>query len=80
MNLETSVMSTIALTSGIVQANQSGHYVVATTYHNDKWSYKAVNLLKWNIKWEIHKRTRQGASFQLESYLYKRFMVCATNI
>ena len=35
--------------------------VVATT----------VNLLRWDIKWEIHKRTRQGASSQLVSYLYK---------
>jgi len=46
------------------------HLVVATTYHNDKWLYKAVNLLKWDIKWEIHKRTRQGVSAKLESYIY----------
>ena len=45
--------------------------VVTTTYHNDKWSYKAVNFLKWDIKWGIHKRTQQGASSQLVSYLYK---------
>ena len=36
--------------------------VVATTYHNDKWPHKAVNLLRWDIKWGIHKRTQQGAS------------------
>ena len=34
--------------------------VVATTYHNDKWLHKAVNLLEWDIKWGIHKRTQQG--------------------
>ena len=45
--------------------------VVATTYHNNKWPHKVVNLLGWNIKWGIHKRTRQGASSQLVSYLYK---------
>jgi len=36
--------------------------VVATTYYNNKWLYKAVNLLEWDIKWGIHKRTRQGVS------------------
>ena len=35
--------------------------------------------LKTDIKWEIHKRTWQGASSLLESYLYKVLIVCATN-
>jgi len=30
--------------------------------------------------WEVYKRTRQGVSAKLESYIYKVHMVCATNI
>ena len=26
--------------------------------------------LKWDIKWEVHKRTQQGVSAKLESYIY----------
>jgi len=37
------------------------HLVVATTYHNDKWQYKRVNL-KVDILWVAHKRTQQGVS------------------
>ena len=32
-----------------------------------------------DIKWEVHKRTQQGVSAKLESYIYKVHMVCATN-
>ena len=32
-----------------------------------------------DIKWEVHKRTQQGVSAKLESYIYKVYMVCATN-
>jgi len=35
--------------------------------------------LKLDIMWEFHKRTRQGVSAKLESYIYKVHMVCATN-
>jgi len=31
---------------------------VATTYHNDKWPHKAVNLLILDLEWEVHKRTQ----------------------
>ena len=29
--------------------------------------------------WVVHKRTQQGVSAKLESYIYKVLMVCATN-
>ena len=35
--------------------------------------------LRLNIMWEFHKRTRQGVSAKLESYIYKVYMVRATN-
>ena len=35
--------------------------VVATTYHNDKWPHKIVNLLISDLEWKVHKRTQQGA-------------------
>jgi len=35
--------------------------------------------LKMDIMWEVHKRTWQGVSSLLESYLYKVHMVHATN-
>ena len=35
--------------------------------------------LKLDIKWEVHKRTQQGVSSILESYLYKTCLVRATN-
>ena len=34
--------------------------------------------LKLDIKWEVHKRTQQGVSAKLESYIYKVYMVCTT--
>ena len=34
--------------------------------------------LKLDIKWEVHKKTRQGVSAKLESYIYKVHMVHAT--
>ena len=43
---------------------------------NDYTSGKSLNM---NIKWKVHKRTRQGVSAKLESYIYKVHMVCATN-
>ena len=52
---------------------------MATTYHNDKWPHKTVNLLISDLEWEVYKRTQQGASSLLESYLYKVHMVHATN-
>jgi len=46
------------------------------TKTNDYTSGKFLNM---DIKWEVHKRTRQGVSAKLESYLYKTCLVCATN-
>ena len=42
---------------------------------NDYTSSKSFRL---NIKWEVHKRTRQEVSAKLESYIYKVHMVHAT--
>ena len=52
--------------------------VVATTYHNDEWWHKWVNL-KVDIMWEVHKRTWQGVSAKLESYIYRVHMVHTTS-
>jgi len=41
--------------------------------------YTSGKSLKLDIKWEVHKRTQQGVSAKLESYIYKVHMVCATN-
>ena len=41
--------------------------------------YTSSKSLKLDIKWEVHKRTQQGVSAKLESYLYKTCLVCATN-
>jgi len=46
------------------------------TKTNDYTSGKSLNM---NIKWEVHKRTQQGVSAKLESYIYKTCLVCATN-
>jgi len=46
------------------------------TKTNDYTSSKSLNM---DIKWEFHKRTWQGVSAKLESYIYKVYMVCATN-
>ena len=46
------------------------------TKTNDHTSGKS---LKVDIKWKVHKRTRQGVSAKLESYIYQVHMVCATN-
>ena len=46
------------------------------TKTNDHTSSKS---LKADIKWEVHKRTQQGVSAKLESYIYKVHMVHATN-
>jgi len=46
------------------------------TKTNDHTSGKSLRL---DIKWEVHKRTRQGVSAKLESYIYKVHMVHATN-
>ena len=46
------------------------------TKTNDYTSGKSLNM---NIKWKVHKRTQQGVSAKLESYIYKVHMVCATN-
>jgi len=46
------------------------------TKTNDHTSGKSLKL---NIKWEVHKRNRQGVSAKLESYLYKTCLVHATN-
>ena len=35
--------------------------------------------LRMDIKWEFHKRTQQGVSAKLESYIYQVLLVCATN-
>jgi len=43
---------------------------------NDHTSGKSLKL---DIKWEVHKRTQQGVSAKLESYIYKIHMVCATS-
>jgi len=44
------------------------------TKTNDYTSGKSLNM---DIKWEVHKRTQQEVSAQLESYIYKVLMVCA---
>jgi len=46
------------------------------TKSNDYTSGKSLSI---DIKWEVHKRTRQGVSAKLESYIYKIHMVHATN-
>ena len=46
------------------------------TKTNDYTSSKSLNM---DIKWEVHKRTQQGVSAKLESYIYKVHMVHATN-
>ena len=43
---------------------------------NDYTSGKSLNM---DIKWEVHKRTQQGVSAKLESYIYKTCLVRATN-
>jgi len=35
--------------------------------------------LKVDIMWEVYKRTQQGVSAKLESYIYKTCLVYATN-
>ena len=45
------------------------------TKTNDHTSSKSLRL---DIKWEVHKRTRQEVSAKLESYIYKVHMVHAT--
>jgi len=46
------------------------------TKTNDHTSSKSLKL---NIRWEVHKRTRQGVSAKLESYIYRIHMVRATS-
>ena len=46
------------------------------TKTNDYTRGKSLNM---NIKWEVHKRTRQEVSAKLESYIYVLYMVCANN-
>jgi len=43
---------------------------------NDYTSSKSLNM---DIKWEVHKRTQQGVSAKLESYIYVLHMVHANN-
>jgi len=43
---------------------------------NDHTSGKSLKL---DIKWEVHKRTRQGVSAKLVSYIYQVHLVYATN-
>jgi len=45
------------------------------TKTNDHTSSKSLKL---NIKWEVHKRTWQGVSAKLESYIYQIHLVYAT--
>ena len=45
------------------------------TKTNDHTSSKSLKL---DIKWEAYKRTRQGVSAKLESYIYRVHMVHAT--
>ena len=47
------------------------------TKTNDHTSSKS---LKVDIKWEVHKRTRQGVSAKLELYIYRIHMVHATSL
>ena len=46
------------------------------TKTNDHTSNK---FLRTDIKWKFHKRTQQGVSAKLESYIYRIHMVCATS-
>jgi len=50
---------------------------MSKAFHNN--DYTSGKSLKLDIKWEVHKRTRQGVSAKLESYIYKVHMVRATN-
>jgi len=53
--------------------------VVATTYHKGQIiSLTSKPQKKYDVG--IHKRTRQGVSAKLESYIYKTCLVRATNI
>ena len=53
--------------------------VVATTYHKGQIvSLTSKPQRKYDVG--IHKRTRQGVSAKLESYIYKTCLVRATNI
>jgi len=40
--------------------------------------YTSGKSLRADIKWEFHKRTQQGVSAKLESYIYKVYMVHTT--
>ena len=46
------------------------------TRTNDNTSGKSLKL---DIKWKVHKRTRQGVSAKLKSYIYQVHLVHATN-
>ena len=53
-------------------------YVVATTKHK-VWKLHKTAKLSVGYQCENHKRTQQGVSAELLSYLYKLHIVCATN-
>jgi len=42
-------------------------------------NHTSSKSLKLDIKWEVYKRTQQGVSAKLESFIYKTCLVCATN-
>ena len=41
--------------------------------------YTSGKSLRVDIKWEVHKRTQQGVSAKLESYIYRIHIVHATS-
>ena len=49
--------------------------------HLSQWQIiiQASKSLNIDIMWKVHKRTQQGVSAKLESYIYKVHMVHATN-
>ena len=55
--------------------------VVCCGNHLSQWQMTAQTSksLRSDIIWEFYKRTWQGVSAKLESYIYKVYMVHATN-
>ena len=49
--------------------------------HLSQWQMTAQmsKSLRSDIMWEFHKRTQQGVSAKLESYIYKIYLVRANN-
>jgi len=55
--------------------------VYCCSNHLSQWQMitQASKSLKVDIMWEVHKKTQQGVSAKLESYIYKICLVHATD-